>query len=180
MSPRLVGIATGVCLSQVGHAARVGIHVLSVAAAGPVSVCVVPGGAVLNAGLTGVGRAVVEDLGAAAALCWGEHQGRHASFRFRRELGLRLQATAALAEMLRCILAPGIKTCFVFFLNRIWCHSHARTHTTGAADGAEHLREGSPQLGAAEGVAGKDRGGGHAAGVTWLPGSHFERAVVAR
>lgn len=129
MSPRLVGIATGVCLSQVGHAARVGIHVLSVAAAGPVSVCVVPGGAVLNAGLTGVGRAVVEDLGAAAALCWGEHQGRHASFRFRRELGLRLQATAALAEMLRCILAPGIKTCFFFFFNRIWCHSHAHTHT---------------------------------------------------
>lgn len=110
MSPRLVGIAAGVRLSQVGHAARVGVHVFSVAATGPASVCVIPGGAVLNAGLTGVGRAVIENLGAAAALGWGEHQGWHPSFRFGRELGLRLQAAAALAEMLRCILAPGIET----------------------------------------------------------------------
>lgn len=112
MSARLVGIATGVSLSQVGHAARVAIHVSAVAAAGPASVRVVPGGAVLNAGLTGVGGAVVQNLGAAAALRWGEHQGWHASFRRRRELGLRLQTSAALAEVLRCILTPGRKKGF--------------------------------------------------------------------
>lgn len=134
MTPRLVGIATGVRLSQVGHAARVGVHVLPVAATGPASVRVVPGGAALHAGLAGVGRAVVQNLGAAAALGRGEHQGRHASFRFRRELGLRLQTTAALAEILRGILTPGITRCF--FKNRI---------SPGAAGEAElcesaHLR----------------------------------------
>lgn len=90
VSPRLVGIATGVRLSQIGHAARVGVHVLLVAAAGPAPVGVVPGGAVLHAGLAGVGGAVVQDLGAAAALGWREHQGRNTSFRLSRELGLRL------------------------------------------------------------------------------------------
>lgn len=68
MTPRLVGIAAGVCLSQVGHTARVGVYVFSLAAAAPASV--VAGGAVLNAGLASVGRAVIKDLGAVAALGW--------------------------------------------------------------------------------------------------------------
>lgn len=33
-------------------------------------------------------------------------------------------------------------------------------------------------MGAAEGVAGEDRGGRHAAGITGLSGSQFKRAVV--
>lgn len=114
VSPRLVGIATGVRLSQVGHAARVGVHVPSVAAAGPAPVGVVPGGAVLHAGLAGVGGAVIQDLGAAAALGWREHQGWNASFRLSRELGLRFQAAAALAEVLGCVLTPGMKVLGVF------------------------------------------------------------------
>lgn len=109
VSPRLVGIATGVRLSQIGHAARVGVHVLSVAAAGPAPVGVVPGGAVLHAGLAGVGGAIIQDLGAAAALGWREHQGWNTSFRLSRDLGLRFQTAAALSEMLRCVLTPGMK-----------------------------------------------------------------------
>lgn len=110
MSPRLVGIAAGVGLGQVGHAACVRVHVFPVAATGPASVGVVPRSAVLNAGLARVGRAVIKNLGAVAALGWGEHQGGHTRFCFGGHLGLRLQTTAALAEMLRRILAPGIET----------------------------------------------------------------------
>lgn len=110
MSPGLVGVAAGVGLGQVGHTARVPVHVFPVAATGPASVGVVPRSAVLNAGLARVGRAVVENLGAVAALGWGEDQGWHAGLRFGGHLGLRLQAAAALAEMLRRILTPGIKT----------------------------------------------------------------------
>lgn len=36
-----------------------------------------------------------------------------------------------------------------------------------------------PELSAAVGVAGKEGGGGHAAGITWLSGSRFKRAAVA-
>lgn len=35
-------------------------------------------------------------------------------------------------------------------------------------------------MGAAEGIAGKEGGGRHAAGVTWLSGSRLEGAVVTR
>lgn len=37
-----------------------------------------------------------------------------------------------------------------------------------------------PQVGAAEGIAGKDRGGRHAAGITWLSGSQLKWAAVTR
>lgn len=132
MSPRLVGIAAGVCLGQVGHAACVGVHVFPGAATGPASVGVVPRSAVLNAGLTRVGRAIIENLGTVAALGWGEHQGRHASFCFGRHLGLRLQAAAALAEMLRRILTPGVETQLGWNLI-----SQSRPQTSGDADGAD-------------------------------------------
>lgn len=66
----LEGVAAGVCLCQVRHAARVGVQVLSVAATGSVPVGVGTGNAVLHAGLAGVGGAVVEDLGAVAASGW--------------------------------------------------------------------------------------------------------------
>lgn len=132
MSPRLVGIATGVCLGQVGHTACVGVRVLPVAPTGPAPVGVGPRSAALNAGLTRVGRDLIKNLGAAAALGWGQHQGRHASFCFGRHLGLRLQTTAALAEMLRRILTPGIRTQLGW--NFI---SHSRPRTARDADEAD-------------------------------------------
>lgn len=102
--PRLVGIAAGVWLSQVGHAACVGIHVFSVAAASSASVGVVTGNAVLHTGLACVGGAVIEDLSAVAAPGWGEHIGWHRRFGLCQELRLGLQTTATLAEMLWSIL----------------------------------------------------------------------------
>lgn len=70
--PGLVGVAAGVWLSQVGHAACVGIHVFSVAAAHPASVCVVTRDAVLHTRLAGVGGSIIENLSAVAASGWGE------------------------------------------------------------------------------------------------------------
>lgn len=102
--PWLVGVAASVWLSQVGHAARVGVHVFSVAAASSAPVGVVTGDAVLHARLACVGGAVVEDLGAVAASGWGEGERRHRRFGFRHELRLGLQTTATLAEMLWSIL----------------------------------------------------------------------------
>lgn len=102
--PRLVGVAAGVWLSQVGHAARVGIHVFSVAATSSASVGVVTGDAVLYAGLARVGGAIVEDLSAIAASGWGEGERWHRGFGLRLELRLGLQTTATLAEMLWGIL----------------------------------------------------------------------------
>lgn len=99
--PGLVGVTASVWLGQVGHAARVGVQVFSVAAASPTPVAVVAGGAVLHTGLAGVGGAVVQDLDAAAALFVREGEGRHRRLRLRQELGLGLQAATALAEMLR-------------------------------------------------------------------------------
>lgn len=86
--PRLVGVATSVRLSQVGHAAGVGIHVLSVAAASSASVAVVTGDAVLHTRLARVGGAVVEDLGAVAASGCREDHRWHREFGPRQELGL--------------------------------------------------------------------------------------------
>lgn len=67
-SPRLVGIAPSVWLSQVGHAARVGVHVFSVAPAhsAPVGV-VVTRDAVFHTRLACVGGTVIEHFGAVAA-----------------------------------------------------------------------------------------------------------------
>lgn len=71
---RLVGVAAGVWLSQIGHAACVGIHVFSVAAASSASVGVVTGDAVLHTGMTCVGGAVIKDLSAVAASSCGERE----------------------------------------------------------------------------------------------------------
>lgn len=84
--PRLVGIATSVWLSQVGHAACVGVHVLSVAAASSASV--VAGDAVLYTRLACVGGAVIEDLGAVAAPGCGKDQCWRRGLGPCQELGL--------------------------------------------------------------------------------------------
>lgn len=102
--PRLVGVAAGVWLSQVGHAACVGVRVFSVAAARPASVCVVARDAVLHTRLAGVGGAIIEDLSAVAASGWGEGERWDRKFILCQELGLGLQTTAALAEMLWSVL----------------------------------------------------------------------------
>lgn len=72
--PGLVGVAVGVWLSQVGHAARVGVQIFSVTASNSASVGVdvVSGNAVLHTGLTCVRRAIIKDLCAVAASRWGE------------------------------------------------------------------------------------------------------------
>lgn len=102
--PRLVGVTASVRLSQVGHAARVGVQVFPVAAANSAPVGVVTRDAVLDAGLARVGGAVVEDLGAVAASGRGEGERWRGGFGLRHELRLRLQTTATLAEMLWNVL----------------------------------------------------------------------------
>lgn len=102
--PRLVGVAAGVGLCQVGHAACVGVHVFSVAAASSAPVGVVTGTTVLHTGLACVGGAVIEDLSTIAAPCWGEGECWNRRFSLCQELRLGLQAPATLAEMLWSIL----------------------------------------------------------------------------
>lgn len=102
--PRLVGVAAGVRLSQVGHAACVGIHVFPVAAASSAAVGVCTGDAVLHAGLARVGGAVVKDLSAVAASGWGEGECWHRGFGLRQKLRLGLQTPATLTEMLWNVL----------------------------------------------------------------------------
>lgn len=102
--PRLVGIATSVWLSQVGHAACVGIHVLSVAAASSASVAVVTGDAVLHTRLARVGGAVIEDLSAVAAPGCRKDQCWHRGFGPCQELGLGFETATTLAEVLWSIL----------------------------------------------------------------------------
>lgn len=96
---RLVGVAAGVRLSQVGHAASVGVHVSPVAPTSPVPVGVVARSAVLYAGLTGVGGTIVKDVGAVAASAGGHHECRDGLSGFYGELGLGLQTPAPLTEM---------------------------------------------------------------------------------
>lgn len=97
---RLVGVAASVWLSQVGHAACVGIYVFSVAAANSRSVGVVPGDAVLHTGMACVGGAVVNELCTVAAAGGGEGECLHGGFDFRWELRLGLQTPTTLAEVL--------------------------------------------------------------------------------
>lgn len=107
-APRLGGVATGIRLSQVGHAARVGVHV-PVASASPAPVRGVAGDAVLGAGVARVGGAVVEDLGAVAASGRGHGERWHGGSGLCGELRLGLQTAAALAEELRLILQSSKK-----------------------------------------------------------------------
>lgn len=78
-----VGVAVGLRLSQVGHAACVGVYVFPVAAAHSTSLIVVPGNCILHAGLAGVGRAVIEYLGAVAAPGWGQVERGQRRFGFQ-------------------------------------------------------------------------------------------------
>lgn len=87
---RLVSVASSVRLSQVGHAARVGILIFSVAATSPAPVGVVTRDAVLHAGLACVGGAVIENLCAVAALGWGDYKGWSRNFSLGHELRLGL------------------------------------------------------------------------------------------
>lgn len=80
---RLVGVAAGVRLSQIRHAACVGIHVFSVAAACSRSVGVVAGDSVLHTGMACVGGTIIEDLGAVAASGCGEGERLHGGFGLR-------------------------------------------------------------------------------------------------
>lgn len=107
--PGLRGVAAGVRLRQVGHAARVGVDVSPSAPTDASPGAVVSRDGILDAGLAGVGRAVVQDLGAVAAAGRRQDVGprRRLHLHLAGELGLRLQAAAALAEVLRCVLRPA-------------------------------------------------------------------------
>lgn len=77
------------------------------AATGSASVCVVSGGAVLNAGLACVGGAVIEDLCTVAASGRGKGECWHGGFSLCYKLRLGLQTPASLAKMLWSILGSA-------------------------------------------------------------------------
>lgn len=74
------------------------------ATARPPPLGVVAGRAVLHAGLAGVRRAVVDDLGAVAAASGGDGDARYGRFGLHHELRQRLQTPTSLVEMLSGVL----------------------------------------------------------------------------